>query len=274
MVAHLHGVQGVAGSNPVSPTFRFPSYIAYTVVKYVQVGRYSEKRSTLSGDLMDQLKKYDSATISNAIEDFQVRKRTEGYTSWDIRCQFPELDPMVGYAVTCTMDSTTADQKGENRLHEFMDVLWASENPIVVVIQDVGPKTNSSCFAGDLICSVYSALGVVGLVTDGGVRDLKGIKEKAPGLQIFSPGVVVSHGNGIKIDINVPVVVGGMQIDPGDLIHGDGNGLVNVPISIAKEVVSKAAQVKDTETKLFDYLDNGSYDLEGLKRHIGRPTNA
>ena len=139
---------------------------------------------------------------------------------------------MVGYAVTCTMDSTTADQKGENRLHEFMDVLWASENPIVVVIQDVGPKTNSSCFAGDLICSVYSALGVVGLVTDGGVRDLKGIKEKAPGLQIFSPGVVVSHGNGIKIDINVPVVVGGMQIDPGDLIHGDGNGLVNVPISI------------------------------------------
>ena len=127
------------------------------------------KQSTLSGDVMDQLKNYDSATISNAIEDFQVRKRTVGYTSWDIRCQFPELDPMVGYAVTCTMDSTTADQKGDNRLHEFIDVLSGLASPIVVVIQDVGPKTNRSCFAGDLICSVYSALGVVGLVTDGGV---------------------------------------------------------------------------------------------------------
>lgn len=232
------------------------------------------KHSTLSGDVMDQLKNYDSATISNAIEDFQVRKRTEGYTSWDIRCQFPELDPMVGYAVTCTMDGTTADQKGGNRLHEFIDVLSGSASPIVVVIQDVGPKTNRSCFAGDLICSVYSALGVVGLVTDGGVRDLKGIKERSPDFQIFSPGVVVSHGNGVKIDINVPVVVGGMQINPGDLIHGDENGLVNVPTSIAKEVITKAAQVRDTETKLFDYLDNGSYNLEGLKRHIGRPTNA
>jgi regulator of RNase E activity RraA len=230
--------------------------------------------SPLPPGVIEALRDYDSATISNAIEDFEVRDRTEGYASMEIRCQFPELRPMVGYAVTCTMDSTAPGPKQPNKLHQFLDAIAESPQPAVVVIQDVGSSNARSCFAGDMICAVYAKLGAVGVVTDGGIRDVNGIRKQATDLQVFAPGVVVSHGNGAKLDVNVPVNIGGMEVQPGDLLHGDENGVVNVPIDIAEAVVEKARQVRETEAKLFEYLGGPSVTLEGVKSHIGRPTNA
>lgn len=228
----------------------------------------------LPSKIIESLAGFDSATISNAIEDFNVRDRTEGYTSMEIRCQFPELKPMVGYAVTCTMDSTTPGPKRSNTLHQFLDVIADSPKPTIVVIKDVGPENSRSCFAGDMICGVYAALGTVGVVTDGGIRDPSGIRLQAPGIQVFAKGLVASHGNGVKLDINVPVTIGGMRVGAGDLLHGDANGVVSVPIDIAEAVVNKAKQVREAEAKLFSYLNGDSVSLDGLKHHIGRPTNA
>ena len=230
--------------------------------------------SPLLPRIVEALRDYDSATISNAIEDFQVRDRTVGYTSMEIRCQFPELRPMVGYAVTCTMDSTTPGPRRPNKLPDFLDAVAASPQPVVVVVKDVGYSNARSCFTGDMICSIYAKLGAVGVVTDGGIRDVSGIRKQAPGLQVFAPGVVVSHGNGAKLDVNVPVNIGGMEIQPGDLLHGDENGVVNVPMDIAEPVVEEARKVRETEAKLFEYLGSQSVTLEGLKSHVGRPTNA
>ena len=231
-------------------------------------------KQPLPPNVIEALRGFDSPTISNAIEEFQVRDRTEGYASMEIRCQFPELKPTVGYAVTCTMDSTTRRPRGPNRLHQFLDAIVESPQPAVVVVKDVGSDNMRSCFLGDMICSVYAKLGAVGVVTDGGIRDVSGIRKHVPGFQVFAPGLVASHGSGAKLDVNVPVNIGGMKVQPGDLLHGDENGVVNVPIDIAKSVVDKARQVQETEAKLFEYLRDQTVTLEGLKSHIGRPTNA
>ena len=181
---------------------------------------------------------------------------------------------MVGYVVTCTMDSITPGPKPSNTLHQFLDAISDSPKPTVVVIKDVGPENLRSCFVGDMICGVYAALGTVGVVTDGGIRDASGIRMQAPGIQVFAQGFVASHGNGVTLDINVPVIIGGMRVEPGDLLHGDVNGVVSVPIDIAEAVVDKAKNICEIEAKLFSYLKGNSVSLDGLKRHIGRPTNA
>ena len=223
---------------------------------------------------IDALREYDSATVSNAIEDFKARDRTEGYTSMELRCMFPDLKPMVGYAVTCTMDTTTPGASKPNRLHEFLDMVVASPQPAVVVIQDVGSDRVRSCFVGDMICGAYRSLGVDGVVTDGGVRDVSGIRRRAPGLQLFASGVVVSHGAGAKVDLGVPVSICGLDVRPGDLLHGDENGVVSVPWEIAGSLAEQCRLVQEKEAELFAALESPNVTLEELKAHLGRPTNA
>lgn len=218
-------------------------------------------------DIVEQLTQFDSPTISNAIESFEIRDRTEGYTGMQIECQFPELKPMVGFAVTCTMDTTTPGPRRSGRLDEFIDILAKSQTPSIVVIQDVGNDRERSCFSGDLACATYQALGAVGLVQDGGVRDLPGIHTACPNFQVFAPGSVVSHGNGARIDLNVPVTIGGLSINPGDLLHGDLNGIVTIPKNIIEAVIEQATAVRSMEQEVLTNI-KGSLDIEKLKSNI------
>jgi regulator of RNase E activity RraA len=219
--------------------------------------------------VIEGLRGADTPTVSNAIEAFNVRDRTEGYSSMELRCQFPDLGPMVGYAVTCTQDSTTPGLREKTRTNEFLDVLAAAPKPTVVVIQDVGTDPSRSCFAGDMIIAAYQKLGATGLVTDGGIRDVTGIRRQAPGFQVFAPGAVASHGSSAKIDIGVPVSVGGLSIGPGDLLHGDESGLVKVPLDIAEAVVEQGELVKAAEAELFEFLRGRTPSLEEIKAKIG-----
>ena len=224
--------------------------------------------NSVSAEIIQALRQFDSPTVSNAIEAFQVRDLTEGYMSMELRCQFPDLKPMVGYAVTCTMDSTTPGPKRKGKLLEFLDLLAAAPKPAVVVAQNIGPHPLRSCFSGDLICSVYQALGAVGLILNAGIRDSTGIQSHAPGFQVFATGAVVSHGNVVKLDIDIPVTVGGLEIQPGDLLHGDESGLVKVPLDIAESVVEQARKVRETEAQVFERMSS-SMSLDEIKALIG-----
>ena len=219
----------------------------------------------VSPETLDALRKVDSATVANAIEPLKVRDRTEGYAPWDLKCQFPDLEPMVGYAVTLTAKSTEAGPRDRAKYLELFEAIAAVDGPVVVVYQNVGVDPSRSCFVGDNMCSAFGRLGAVGVVTDGGFRDPAGIREYAPGFQIFSPGLVVSHGNGIYVDVNVPVSIFGLEIEPGDLLHGDVNGLVKVPIAEADAVLEEVRKVVDNERGKLEYTRADDFTLEGLK---------
>ena len=222
----------------------------------------------VSPAVLEALRGFDSPTVSNAIEAFGVRDLTEGYASMELRCQIPEPGPMVGYAVTCVAESTRPGPKRRSGLHELFDLLAGAPKPAVVVIAHVDSDRPRSCVGGDMIFSAYRRLGVVGAVTDGGVRDLAGVRERVPGFQVFAPGTVVSHGTMARLDMDVPVSVCGMTISPGDLLHGDENGLVSVPLEIAERVVARAHEIRVEEREMFRYLDGPDVSPAGLKHHF------
>jgi 4-hydroxy-4-methyl-2-oxoglutarate aldolase len=220
----------------------------------------------LSAEELKRLAGIDSPTVSNAIESFKVRNNTDGYASMELKCQYPDMPPMVGYAVTCTADSTTPTSGRVNRRFELLEAIQAAPKPAIVVVKNVGPSWARSCHAGDVLSSMFQQLGAIGLVTDGGVRDLSGIRRRAPGFQVFSAGVVVSHGIPLFVEVGVTVEICGLTIRPGDLLHGDENGLLSVPMEIAGKVADAADEVVRREEGTIAYVRGPEFTVDGLRR--------
>jgi len=197
--------------------------------------------ATLSFEQISALCRIDSPTISNAIERFKVRPRVNGYVGYDIRCIFPELPPTVGYAVTCTVDSTTEGRQGIG-FQRLYQLLTNAPKPAIVVMQDVGPDRLHSCHAGEIMSTTMKRLGAVGILTDGGLRDVREVRVLG-GFQYFCAGLVVSHGNPICVSVGDDVTISGMRVRMGDLLHGDVNGVVHIPDECAGEVADAAYRV-------------------------------
>lgn len=227
-----------------------------------------ESKSIAKPETIDSLRTFDSPTIANAIEIFNVRDRTEGFASSELKCHFPDLPPMVGFAVTCFADSTSRAPAGPNCINDLFDAVAAAPKPTVVVIQNKGPNRMRSCFAGDMVCASLQKLGAVGLVTDGGVRDLQGIRNRAPGFQVFAGGLVVSHGVSVYLEVNCPVNICGLAVQPTDLLHGDESGLVLIPPQITESLPEQAKSVQIKESEFIRFLKSGSPSLEEVKYRL------
>ena len=197
--------------------------------------------ATLSFEQITALCRIDSPTISNAIERFKVRPRVNGYVGYDIRCIFPELPPTVGYAVTCTVDSTSEGRQGIG-FQRLYELLTKAPKPAIVVMQDVGPDRLHSCHAGEIMSTTMKRLGAVGILTDGGLRDVREVRVLG-GFQYFCAGLVVSHGNPICVSVGDDVTISGMCVRMGDLLHGDVNGVVHIPDECAGQVADAAYRV-------------------------------
>lgn len=215
----------------------------------------------LTSEQIQALKELDTPTVCNAIETFKVRGRVEGFLGMDIRCLFPELGSMVGYAVTVTVDSTTPDVPRDDQVwRDWVLAMHAAPKPSVLVFQDVGPQPRKSAHVGEVMATLARRLGVVGLVTDGGVRDV--LEVQRLGLHYFAAGVVASHGNPRLLAVNVPVTIDGVRIEPGDLLHGDINGVTTIPLSIAAEIAAAAERIRVDEARLMSYINSPEFTVE------------
>lgn len=194
---------------------------------------------------IDDLRRIDSPTIANAIETFKIRPRVSGYVGYDIRCIFPDLPPSVGYAVTCTVDSTSEGREGIG-FNALYELLRDAPKPAIVVMQDVGQDRLHSCHAGEVMSTRMKSLGAVGILTDGGLRDVNEVRSLG-GFQYFCAGLVVSHGNPICVSVGEEVTISGMQVKMGDLLHGDVNGVVHIPDEVAADVAEAAYRTWEEE---------------------------
>jgi 4-hydroxy-4-methyl-2-oxoglutarate aldolase len=111
----------------------------------------------------------------------------------------------------------------------------------------------------------------VGCVSDGGLRDVREVE--ALGFHYFCPGFVVSHGNAVICDIGVPVEMSGLAIQPGDLLHGDINGVLVVPESIADRVADEAQRVRDRERQILEIVRQPGFTVERLREALARFTH-
>jgi 4-hydroxy-4-methyl-2-oxoglutarate aldolase len=202
----------------------------------------------LTLEQLDELRAIDSPTIANAIELFEVRPRVSGYCGSNVRCFTPDAGFMLGYAVTCRGDSTTEHKDRREHTELYRAVAANQPWPSVVVIGDDGDpsKLHLSCHVGEMMATTMKRCGAVGLLTDGGVRDLREIVALG-GFHYFGRGLVVAHGRPSIYDVGATVTIDGMEVKPGDLLHGDVNGVTIIPAEIAAQVAAKAMAVRDQE---------------------------
>lgn len=206
--------------------------------------------ATLTPAQLDALRAIDSPTIANAIEHFTVRTRVSGYCGAEIRGLIPGLGSMLGYAVTCHGDSTTESKDRREHTDLYRAIATMQPLPVVVVIGNDGEpgKINLSCHAGEMMATTMKRVGAVGLVTDGGLRDVREVTALG-GFSYFARGLVVAHGQPSIYDVGATVNIAGMQIHPGDLLHGDENGITVIPAAIADKVAEQALAVREMEHK-------------------------
>ena len=183
----------------------------------------------------------------------------------DIRCIFPDLGVMVGYAVTARIMADEPPVEGHQVSRpDWWDYLQEIPKPRVVVIQDLD-RVVKGAFWGEQNANIHKALGCVGVITDGGVRDLD--EMQALGFHAFAAHVLVSQAYVHLVDFGIPVRVGGLTVSPGDLLHGDKHGAIVVPPSIAAEVASAVARVERQERQTIELCQSPDFSLEALKEH-------
>lgn len=218
----------------------------------------------LPQSVLDELRGLNTPSVSNAVELFDVQPRTAGFASGAIRSIFPHFAPMVGYAVTATIraaERPPADAR--DRTWALYDHVLSQPAPRVIVIQDLDDPPALGSFWGEVNANTFRAHGCLGVVTDGGVRDLDEVEPL--GFQFFARDVIVSHAYVHVVDSGIPVTVGGLTIRPGDLIHADKHGVMTVPREIAHLIGEAAQRIEERERALINYCKSAGFTSEGLR---------
>lgn len=222
----------------------------------------------LPPECLENLKRFDTCTLSNAIERLQVRPRNEGFIIGAARCQFSGLPPVLGYAVTGRLRSSMPPVGG-GRYYEQIDwwrYLMTVPEPRVVVMQDADPMPGTGALFGEVHARICRALDCTALVTNGAVRDLPGIE--ALGFQLFAGSVAVSHAYAHVVEFGGAVEIGGLRISSGDLLHGDLHGVHLIPKKIACDLPRVAAEVQREELELFRLCDDKNFTVDALEARL------
>ena len=239
----------------------FPARMELTSPAQTRI--HAANRMNLDQTELDALRKLSTPTVANAVELFNVRPRNQGFMSPEIRCLFPDMGVMVGYAVTLKFAAEQPSTRPASRYDSWKYILEVPE-PRVVVLQDVDHPPGVGAFFGEVMSTIHQRLGCVGAVTNGHVRDLDEVH--ALGFQFFAGGVCVSHSYVHLLEYGTPVKVGGLIVRTGDLIHADKHGVMTIPNEHAREVPAAAAKVFAREQLIMEHCKSTGFTLDELKR--------
>jgi 4-hydroxy-4-methyl-2-oxoglutarate aldolase len=212
------------------------------------------------------LRHCETCMVANAIESFHVRLRNAGYADSRVRCMFEEAPPMVGYAMTARLSSGEPPIVG-GAFHDRAD-LWKNileiPAPRILVLEDMDKPPGRGAFVGNMHAAILKALGCVGYVTNGAVRELPSVREM--GLQMFAGNVAVSHAYAHIFEIGCAAEIGGMEVRPGDLLHGDRHGVLTIPADIAPEIPAVAAKLQEAERKVIEFCQSSDFSVGRLRQ--------
>jgi len=217
----------------------------------------------LTAAQLAELAQFDSPTICNAVELWNLYPRNQGYMNASIRATSPQLPPMVGYALTSTFRSMCAPRSGDayGSIGQQIEMFPSLPGPAVIVFQDLDEPCAAATF-GEVMCTTYKRFGAAGLITSGTGRDLAQVD--AINFPTFTNGAIAAHGYCHFPTVNVPVTVGGMVIHTGDLLHGDLNGITRIPPDIASEVPEVCREIAKAEAIILEYLKQPNVNLAGF----------
>jgi 4-hydroxy-4-methyl-2-oxoglutarate aldolase len=226
---------------------------------------------SLTNEELAALGRIDACSLANAIESFHARLRNEGFADSSVRCIFPKLRPMVGYAATVKIrgasppmgSATYSDQT------DWWDYVLSVPAPRVLVVQDVSSTKSLGALLGEVHVNILRALGCVGAVTDGAVRDLPAIEELR--FPLFAANPAVSHSYVHIVEVGTPVKIGGLGIASGDLVHGDLHGIQTIPLDLAPKIPAVAAAMSAREQAIIAECRSPHLKIEQLRAIMAKP---
>lgn len=224
----------------------------------------------LAPEHLDALKKIDTPTICNLLEMVAPARRGHGYTVHHLHCAFPALEPMVGYARTCRIRAKDPAPGGKDYLavrSDYYTYVGTGPAPRLSVVQDLDEPAGYGSFWGEVNSNVHKALGCLGTITNGCVRDLDMI---ADGFQLLSGSVAPSHAYVHIVDFGTDVTVHGMAVRSGDLIHADRHGAVVIPHDVARAIPGKLDLMQRKEGVILDAAKSPDFSLERLQDALRR----
>ena len=227
-------------------------------------------REPIAPEVLSQLRKFSTCVVASAIETFDVRLRNAGFANSSVRCVFPELSPLVGYAATARIRSADPPMEGRNYYvrPDWWRHIQTIPEPRVVVVQDVDNHPGLGAFVGEVHANILMALGCHGIVTNGAVRDLRAVQ--SVGFQMFAGNISVSHAYAHVFDFGGTVEVGGLTVKCGDLIQGDIHGVQSIPADIAGRVISVASNILQNRQALVKICRSKDFTLEKLLDEVRR----
>lgn len=221
---------------------------------------------THSSELLETLQRFSTPTISNAIETFKVRLRNEGYMDASIINRIAQNQSMIGYAITMRMRTDAPPMRGlyYSDRNDWWEKLGNFARPSIIVMEDMSENPGKGSVAGEIHAAIFKALGCIGIITNGAVRDLNELA--ALHMHIYSGSISPSHAYAHIVDIGTPVQMGGMAINNGDLLHGDGHGITKVPQDIAKDIPTVAESILRHEKAITGLCASSDFSIEKLRR--------
>ena len=226
----------------------------------------------LPASVLEALARYDTPTICNAMEIVAPERRLIGYTTKPLVCPFPDLPPMVGYARTVTIRSVVksglpADEQSRRRI-AYYEYMGTGSGPRITVIQDIdGPDVGYGAFWGEVQSNVHKALGCLGVITDGSIRD---IAQWAPDFQALAGSIGPSHAHVHLASFGEPVSIAGMSVRSGDLIHADRHGAIVIPPETAAKLPAAAELLARREDVILDIARSKDFTIEKLKAAMAK----
>lgn len=222
---------------------------------------------TLTESDLAYLHGVDSPTVANSLERLHLRDRSDGYIGGSVQCAFPELGTMVGTALTVTVDNAVGRPARQDGYWHLWETLEQTTGPVVVVMKDASGTPARVAYAGEIMVTLASRLGAVGIVTDGALRDVAEVR--ARGFHYFMRYPVVSHADFELSKVGDPVLIDGQLVRTGDILHGDANGIVIVPWESLPDLRGVVEAVQSTERRDLDFIEGPDFTLDGYKRVRG-----
>jgi regulator of RNase E activity RraA len=217
----------------------------------------------------DFLRSIDTPTVCNLIEMVAPERRGHGYTVKHLHCPFPDLPPMVGFAKTVTFKARDAFGMGDagymQKRLDYLDYVASAPRPGVMVMEDLDEPPGYGAFWGEVQSNVHRALGALGVVTSGSIRDIPMI---APGFQMLAGSIGPSHAYVHVVDFGIEVNVHGMAVKSGDLIHADRHGAVVVPAGKIEAMQAAADKLARQEARIIDAARAPGATVETIKAAI------
>lgn len=211
-----------------------------------------------------KLKRWNTPTIYNGWEQItKLDAGKEGYNPEETTDFMPQMGSMVGYAVTVVIEPGNPEhpKNNPNAWKEYRKYIGSILGPKIVVIQDLDKPANCGSFWGEVNSNVHRALGCVGTITDGSIRDLDEMTNA--GFKALARRLSVGHAHSTPVRWNCEVEVFGRKIKPGQLIHADKHGFLVIPDEDIDKLLDAAIFMDSNECNTV---------IAAARRASGKPT--